>query len=43
MLGLVSVEPLHVGLQGGEVPELLGTVSTAERLGLQARLRASGG
>ena len=44
MLGLVSVEPLHVGLQGGEVAELFRTVSTAEGFGLQAEtLRGDGG
>jgi len=32
VLGLVGVEALHVGLQGGEVPELLGAVAAPERL-----------
>ena len=43
MLGLVSVKPLHVGLQRGEVTELFRTVVTAERFGLQTQsLRACG-
>ena len=32
VLGLVGVEALHVGLQGGEVTELLGAVAAPEGL-----------
>ena len=44
MFGLVSVKPLNVGLERGEVTKLFRTVVTAERLGLQTQgLRACGG
>ncbi len=35
VLGLVGVQALHVGLQGRQVPELLGAVAAPERLRLR--------
>ncbi len=37
VLGLVGVQALHVGLQGGQVSELLGAVAAPERLRLRPR------
>ncbi len=40
VLGLVGVQPLHVGFQRGQVAELLGAVAAPERL--RVRDRADG-
>ena len=37
VLGLVGVEPLHVGLERGQVAELLGAVAAPKRFRVGAR------